>query len=294
MNKVLGIFQESFPLEDDKRVQLVHSLFISAIVVLILFVFKPIGLAGVVLPVIKLVPVYIGYGVVTLLACIAADRIIRPAFPSFFDDQKWTVIKHIGWTVLTIMIIALANLFFSRALGFTGISGSLLLTFLVYTFAVSVLPITVITIIRCVYLLARNRKMVRKINDTLKNPVIADAGASILVFNSEDGKEVINLQSDQFMYAESSDNYTDIVYIENGIVRRALIHTSLKRIEGLNAADFVIRVHRAFLVNIRKVKNVTGNAQGYRLRFENLDESVPVAQRMASNVRELIAKVHGG
>jgi LytTr DNA-binding domain len=294
MNKILNVFSESFPLEDDRRTQFLHSLFISAVVVVVLLLFKPFGLANVSLPVIKSIPVYIGYGLVTLLSCMIADRIIRPAFPSFFDDQQWTVGKHIIWTVFTILIIGLGNLFYSKLLGFTGISGSTLLAFQLYTIAVAVFPVTLITLIRRIGMLSRNLKEVNKINEDLAKPVTGDSRDALLEFSSDNGNDSIKLLADQFLYAESSDNYTDIVYMENAIVRRALIRSSLKRIEEMNSADFVIRVHRAFLVNMRKVKKVTGNSQGYRLVFDNLDEPVPVSRRVSSQVKDILSHIHGG
>ncbi len=293
MHTIFIVFNESFPLEENRRVMFLQSLIISAVVVVILFLFQPFGLSELTLPLEKMVPVYIGYGLVTMLSIFVADRIVRPAFPSFFDDQQWTVIKHIGWTVFTIMLVGLGNLFYSRLLGFTGISGTSLLTFQLYTFAVSIFPVTLVTLLRRIRLLSKNLKVVNLINQSLVKPVIETATDSTLVFNSDNGKDSIKLQADQFLYAESSDNYTDIVYIENAIVRRALIRSSLKRIEEMNAANYVIRVHRAFLVNMRKVKKVTGNSQGYRLMFENLDETIPVARRVSTQVRDLLAHIHG-
>ncbi|MDQ3050233.1 MAG: LytTR family transcriptional regulator [Bacteroidota bacterium] len=293
MNKSFNVFNESFPLEENQRIMFLQSIIISAVVVVMLFLFQPFGLADVTLPLVKMVPVYIGYGLVTMFSILIADRLVRPAFPSFFDDQLWTVSKHIGWTVFTIMMVGLGNLFYSRLLGFTGISGTSLLTFQLYTFAVSIFPVTVITLLRRIRLLSKNLKVVNSINQSLVKPVTETATDSTLVFNSDNGKDSIRLQADQFLYAESSDNYTDIVYIENSIVRRALIRSSLKRIEEMNAATYVIRVHRAFLVNMLKVKKVTGNSQGYRLIFDNLDETIPVARRVSFQVRDLLAHIHG-
>lgn len=293
MHYIFRIFLESFPLEDDKRVQFYQSVVITLAVVLAIFLFQPFGLANVSLPVIKLIPVYIGYAIATMIACLVNYRLIRPAFPSFFDDQHWTVIKHILWTVATITNIGLFNLFYSRILGFTGISGTSLLTFLTTIVAVSIIPVTIVTLIRRVGLYNKNRKIVKSINEILEQPIRDDGKDVMIVFNSDSGNESIRLQSDQFLYAESSDHYTDIVYVENMIVRRALIHTSLKKIEEGNKAEFVMRVHRAFLVNMFKVKAVTGNAQGFRLIFDNLDETIPVARKVAARVKEFLFYLHG-
>jgi|SRR5688572_4867834 len=292
MNKVFGIFLQPFPLEDNRRVQFFHSLIISIAVIIIVILWQPFGLNSLTLPMIKLIPVFAGFGIVTMLCCFLDYRLIRPAFPSFFDDQKWNVWKHIFWSILTIMLIGLGNLFYSRMLGNIGISGSSLVAFLFNIFLISVLPVTIITLLRYGWLYTRRRKEVKMVNEIVSSPITAPSQDSPLIFVSDNGKDAIKLLADHFLYAESADNYTDIVYIENGIVRRALIRSSLKKIEEMNTADFVIRVHRAFLVNMRQVKRINGNAQGFRLVFDHLDETIPVSRRTKSQVTDLLEQIH--
>ena len=292
MNKITRIFSEPYPLEDDPKTQLIYSVGISVFVVAFLLVFQPFGLSGVNLPLVKLFAVYVGYGLVTLIVTLLCDRLIRPAFPKFFNEVEWTVSKNIIWLVIVIMLIGLGNLFYSNILGFTGISGSTLLTFQVYTMTVAVIPVTILTLIRTITLLKLNLNRAKAINENLSKPLSEASPESLLVFNSENLKDEIKLSANQFLFAESSDNYTDIVYIENGIVKRALIRSSLKRIEDMNTSAFIIRTHRAYLVNLRKVKKVEGNSQGYRLVFENVDETVPVARRSSSLVKDLLSRIH--
>lgn len=51
---------------------------------------------------------------------------------------------------------------------------------------------------------------------------------------------------------------------------------------------FIIRCHRAFLVNIRMVVKVDGNSQGYKLNLEGCEEDVPVSRAYAKEVKALI------
>ena len=292
MQHLTGLFFEPFPLEENRKVLFFYNLIVTILVTMVLVLFKPFGLANITLPLIKLIPVYAGFGLVTLVICVIADRIVKPAFPRFFDDQHWYVYKHIVWTVIIIMMIGLGNLLYSRLLGFTMVSGTSLVMFELNTMAVALLPVTIITIIRSTSLHSRNVKVGREINEMLKKPIIQGIQDQPIEFHSDNEKEFLRLRADQFLYAESADNYTDIVYVENAIIRRALMRSSLKRLEELNTVGDVIRVHRAFLVNIRKVKQVTGNAQGFRLQFDNIDETIPVATRNAPVVKELIGRLH--
>lgn len=293
MNKLFSIFYEPYPLEDDAKAQIISNIVISSLVVLILVLFKPFGLSGMTYQMAKQLPVYFGYGAITFLICLMSDRLIKPAFPNFFDDQRWTVGKNILWIVFIIMFIGVGNLFYSNALGFTGVSGTSLLTFEFYTAAVAILPVTIVTLLSRIRLLRKNLKQAEQINASLNGPIKPPGDDAMLVFTSDNGKEIVKLNSDQFLFAESADNYTDIVYIENSIVKRELLRSTLKRLETLNTASYVIRTHRAYLVNLRKVKAVTGNSQGYRMIFENVEETVPVSRRASVTIKQLLGKLHG-
>lgn len=292
MKKIVRIFTQPYPLEEDPKTQLFSSLAISLFVVVFLIIFQPFGLDSVKLPLVKMFAVYVGYGLVTFVISFLCDRLIKPAFPMFFNEGEWTVLKNIIWILIVVMLIGLGNLFYSNILGFAGISGSTLLTFQLYTILIGIFPVTVITLIRTIALLKINLKEAKRINLNLSNPLSGPIPEAPLVFNSENLKDEIRLTPNQFLFAESTENYTDIVYVENGIIKRALIRSTLKRIEDMNTALFIVRTHRAFLVNLRKVKQVEGNSQGYRLIFDNIDETVPVARRTAGQVKSLLTKLH--
>jgi hypothetical protein len=284
---------DSYPLEEERKAQVVSNFLISVLVVVVLAVFRPFGLDNLPYQMAKQIPIYFGYGLITLLICTMADFIIKPAFPVFFDELRWTVKKNIVWVVFLVLFISVGSLFYSNALGFTGISGSSLLQFQFYIVFVTVIPVTLITLLNRFWLLNRNLRYVKLMNESLLKPVIKPAIDSTLYFSSENEKEILKISPDQFLFAEAADTFTDIVYIENGIVKRNLLQSTLSRIEEANASDFVIRIHRAYLVNLYKVSKVSGNAQGYRLIFENVDETVPVSKRCAKMVRTLLPKMHG-
>ena len=54
------------------------------------------------------------------------------------------------------------------------------------------------------------------------------------------------------------------------------------------SASFIVRCHRAFLVNLHQVVKVDGNSQGYRLRLEGCAEEVSVSRGYAKSVKALI------
>jgi len=66
----------------------------------------------------------------------------------------------------------------------------------------------------------------------------------------------VTLNAGELLFIESADNYATLVSIVNGKKKKELIRSSLKRIEGqLNHPD-LMRCHRAYIINLGKIKTV--------------------------------------
>ncbi len=292
MKRFLQIITSPFPLQDDSRTQMVYNLFTSLMVVAALIIIKPFGLDDVNLQLVKLVGVYFSFGLVTFLFCFLADRLVKPAFPDFFEEQKWNVGKNIIWIIFLVLFVGTGNLFLSNALGFTGVSGSLLLSFHFYLLYFTLIPAIVITLAVQIILQQKNKKTAIRFNEILIHPVSDNLPSGSLEFPSYDSRDRLKLSHEQFLFAEAADNYTDIVFVDNHIVKRALIENTIRQLSEINSSKFIIKTHRNYLVNLAKVKSVSGNAQGFRLGFENLDESVPLSERMASRIELLLKQMY--
>ena len=99
------------------------------------------------------------------------------------------------------------------------------------------------------------------------------------------------MEAGHFLYAEAEGNYIKVNYRSAGsgkIVQKLLRLTMKQAEEAMAACPFIIRCHRAFLVNVRQVVKVDGNSQGYRLRLEGCEEEVPVSRAYSKEVKRLI------
>lgn len=59
-----------------------------------------------------------------------------------------------------------------------------------------------------------------------------------------------------------------------------------------NLAEFpeFYRCHRTYIVNLQKVKHISGNAQGYKLHLENIDTLIPVSRSLNEGIAAKFAK----
>lgn len=92
-------------------------------------------------------------------------------------------------------------------------------------------------------------------------------------------KEAIDFSPSEILYVESIANYVGIVYLKDGEVCRKKLRSSLKDIEtALEAFPYIVHIHRAFLVNIKFITRVSGNASGYKIEMYGCSKALPVSK----------------
>lgn len=107
-------------------------------------------------------------------------------------------------------------------------------------------------------------------DELFPSPTKTQPTATNGVINFVDDKDKLQLsiKQDYVYYIESADNYVNIFYQNKGKIAHALVRTTLKSLEvGLEPFGFV-RCHRSYLVNLKKVKIVRKDCDGF---FIDLD-----------------------
>jgi len=83
-----------------------------------------------------------------------------------------------------------------------------------------------------------------------------------------------------FIFAKADGNYIEL-YLNAGKLNKLLKRITIKELESIfKPYSNIIRTHRSYLVNTQYVKDITGNAQGYKLQLNNCDQIVPVSRNM--------------
>ena len=119
---------------------------------------------------------------------------------------------------------------------------------------------------------------------SVSDPLSAN-GPSVLLAGST--KERLLLPPETLLYLEACGNYVKIFYEAEGKPKQKLLRATIKQMEdALQPYPFILRCHRAFLVNTGQVVRVRGNSQGYRLQFRQTEEEVPVSRAYTGRIRE--------
>lgn len=252
---------------------------ISLFITFFIIIFQPFGLSS--LETKYKFLINIGYGFVTFLTLVLNLFIITKIFKVFFVEDSWKVWKQIIWLIWIVFTIGMGNflystLFFNFANNFTG-----LLIFQGFTILISIIPISILTIIRQNKILSQNlanAKEINRINTEVKKNKTNHKSKSIEIF-SDNKNDSLKIFSEQIYYIEAEGNYVKIYFSENNNLKNKMLRSSLKKIEEqITEIAFLIKCHRAFIVNINKIETSKGNSQGLKLKIINLENEIPVSR----------------
>lgn len=292
-----------YPFDTSLRRRIIVSFLVSFFVFLFLTLFQPFGLnsytAG---PIVFLT---LGYGLVSFGVMFLINLLIIYGFPNYFNEESWTTAKEILWFTIMIGLIGIANTLYTvqMNLGQFELSWKAILIYEGYTLAVGVFPIAISIIVNQARLNAAFVRNSSEINLALeqeqllppereKAPLQDTPKNTSVTFRivAENGKDYFETDLAQVLFIKSADNYVEVFYLENRHTRCELIRTTLKKCEELlKEYPSFFRCHKSYLVDLTKVKHVSGNAQGYKLHLADTDEVVPVSRAHNELIRKRLA-----
>jgi hypothetical protein len=248
-------------------------------VALFFIIFQPFGLSEWAHP--HKVWMLTGYGAIVSI-CTAIHRFVLPSvFPRVYNEKVWVVWKEIADILLLLALITIANMlyssFFFRYVPFS-VTGFLVMFFIVAL--IGLIPISFGVMSNYIIQL-------KKYNQTIIVQAVgtnAKEEAITLKLIAENEKDFLELQADDLLFIESSDNYSTVVYNQAQTLQKVLLRSSLTRLENQINQPAIVRCHRSYIVNLNKVEKVTGNAQGYKLHLQLFELTIPVARKYSEIV----------
>lgn len=264
-----------------------QALLIGFFVASFLYIFKPFGL--------HTLPsgdqwLILNYGLITSVLIVVFNLGLKPALPGIFREDTWTAGKEILENLSLVFCIAVGNFFYTWLLGGARLSLYEFFFMLLATLAVAIFPVSALVGINYVSLLKRNLREAASLDDLVerkKETQNSDDGEWISIPGVY-GQEPFKIKKNNLLWITSADNYVELVQISGGSVQKDLVRNSLSALEEDLEAYGVHRCHRSFLVHLEKVKHIQGNAQGYRLQFDGLDEEIPVSRSFGPRIRKLL------
>lgn len=104
-------------------------------------------------------------------------------------------------------------------------------------------------------------------------------------------REQVEVAASSILFLTSESNYVKVLLLdENGKVQSKMIRQTMNNIEAqLNAYPYIIRCHRAFIVNLKHVRFASTASSGLQLTLDATSLPVPVSKTYLSLVRASLA-----
>ena len=255
-------------------------------VALFLFVFQPFGTKVTPGAEMKYLGVCAQCGLVTAALTLFFNGFTRH-FSSLFDDEHWVVWREIAFNLFFISCIGFGNLLLAHFLWQVPLTGSNFCGWQGLTFAVGLFP----TIVGALFgQMKMSRKYIAEAAQIAPKPhPVHDADETWVTLEGENQNEQLRLQPSHIAYIAAADNYVRVFYLEKGQVKNLMLRATMKKMEDAVARQpFLFRCHRTFLVNMELVQKVSGNAQGYRLHLDGIEETIPVSRNLNDRVRQMV------
>ena len=273
--------KKSYPFNDDLNHNAKVILFISIVFFAFLYLFQPFDINA--FENAEKLYLIAGIVVVTFLALSLNLMILPSIFPKLFISKKWNVKKEILWNIWILFTISGGNLLYYHMFGLLEFKFTLLLQIVL----TAVLPTTFLITINQDRLRKKNLQSALELNKKLKEN--RELKSKIITFESEYGKENLEIKLSSLILIKSANNYIEVFWNENNQVKNQMIRSSMFKTEKLfKDYKFIFRSHRSFIVNIEYIIRIEGNSLGYKLFLENLDFPVPVSQKYTSKLKDLI------
>jgi len=270
-----------YALNLDTKSQWKVVIFITMLPVVFFFLFKPFGLiANFNDPII--VFAFLGFGVVTAIVIYLFSILLPYMFKNSFE--KLTVGGAIIYYLSLFLCISIANYIYKCGLeGFTVFSWTDAWTIIYRTSIIGIAPLIMIIIWHRNSVLKDNLEMAEQINLKLTKSTISN-----FTIHSENKKKAIQLQYKDLLFIASADNYVEVFYIHNYNFKKKIVRNTLKNVELQINNQFVVRCHRSYIVNLKKVISASGNSKGLFLELENVEKKIPVSKSYFDTVSKFV------
>lgn len=199
------------------------------------------------------------------------------------EKTKWTIGSELFKTFWIFVLISSLSYFYNT-LFVSKVSFSIenYLYMFGYTSALGFPVVAVYILARYIYLNNRNIQAneIKSSEKTIikyeKNETEKNVTLSIVADYANFSLEI---EEENFVFAESADNYCMIYFYKKEILQKEMIRISLIKLLDQIETDVIKKVHRSYIVNLKKVTKFKGNSSGYKISIKNIEKELTISRK---------------
>ena len=280
------LLKQPYPFSGSWQHKLLVCFCIGLFIFLFLFTFRPFGLDDEPMP--RILYATLIYGAITFVISSALQILVPYAFAGFFEESRWTVAKEVGYFALSVFFVALANIYATHIMYNRNFSMAFFKSMFLITTLVAVFPFTGLVLFKQIRLLKKYKAEASALQQKIEVPELIPSSqvvAETISIQAENEKESLTLSPHDLLYISAADNYIRVYFQQNQEIKSQMLRGTLKKLEEILALHTQLyRCHRTYIVNLHKVKSISGNAQGYKLELEGIEEIIPVSRSLNKEI----------
>jgi DNA-binding LytR/AlgR family response regulator len=239
------------------------------------------------------------HGLITFSVLIFNILLLPRVFPAWMDPTSWSIKKYMMLNVLHLGLIWLIATILEKEF-FCPLDMTWLVVAkhtVVQVAIKGVIPIALTTLFLKAQMLQENLREAIKTNQELQKiqTLKKESKESIKTANNitlySDTSESLTFNLPDLLFIEADDNYSTVMWKEAGALQKKLLRVNLKNIESQLDNSFMLRCHRSYIVNVNAISAISGNTNGYKLKINGSDFSIPVSRPKGKEVMEKISQL---
>ena len=101
--------------------------------------------------------------------------------------------------------------------------------------------------------------------------------------------EHVTLEISNLLYIEAVGNYVKVSQLQDDDVHTTMLRATMKQMEdALQAYPMIVRCHRAFMVNLGQVEQISSNSRTMQLVMRHSHDAIPVSRSNVKKLKELL------
>lgn len=204
--------------------------------------------------------------------------------------KRFRIYSTFLWLMLHLVLIGLSNAFINSHLWNDGqIYIYNILIFQWIVLSIASLPIALFITLHYAWLMKKRAEKAIDINRRM-NAQDTQEPENVITLCNSNGKEELKLSKSKLLCIKSDDNYAEIHHLDSSQVKKHLLRNTLHNLEKqLGGESDFLRCHKSYIVNKSKIKEVSGNAAGYKMHLSRLDFEIPVSRKLNSRIQNLLS-----
>ena len=135
-------------------------------------------------------------------------------------------------------------------------------------------------------------EQLKKLQDSGQDPQTIEEGST-----NQDSKitlegntnEHVTLEISDLLYLEAVGNYVKVCQLQGNEAHTNMLRATMKQMEDeLQSYPMIVRCHRAFMVNLGQVEQISSNSRAMQLVMRHSHDAIPVSRSNVNKLKELL------